>query len=522
MTTEYDAVIFSDLPDPTIVWKNLGGYKVAHVLRTHGYSVLVIDHLHYFNQADIKKILNNCVSERTKFVGFSITFFNSVEGSDVRYPNAKMNYVSMNYNRSFCPQGAEFEHTLLDCVKTLNSKCKIVLGGASTISNLISNKNIDFIVNGYAEISIVNLMKYLEGTEPLLSAYKNIYGVTVVDDRNAEKYIMYNSTMRWLPSDIGVAKSLPTEISRGCVFDCAFCTYPMRGKKSTDHVRGIDGIVDEMEYNYQNYGITTYSLMDDTFNDDDTKLDMMLAARRKLSFDPIYWCYARLDLLTANPGRVDKMYDLGVRAMYMGIETLKKETGAKIGKGMHAEKQRETVEAIRKKYNNDILMHGSFIVGLPHEPADSIKSTLNLILSGDLPLHSYIFNPLIMRREADSEWWQSKIDKDYEKYGYTDQGQNGNDDLIMKKPAPLVNWKNDQMTSAEAVELSKYCNGLQQSDNLYLNGQTMWALMNYEEYSYERCKNLQYKDINWHELSKLKLKNLFLYKKQLFKTLNIG
>jgi len=326
MMTEYDAVIFTDLPNVNVIWKPIGAYKVAHVLREHGYKVLVVDHFHFFNKDEIADIINHTVSSRTKFVGFSVTFYNSIETSS----NLKIQLLPMDFNQSFCPQGLDFEQHLVARIKQANSKCKIVLGGASTVTHLLNNKNVDFVVFGYAEISVVTLMKHLDRGESLNSSFKNVHGITIIDDRNATGYDISSSTMKWLPEDIGVDKLLPLEISRGCVFNCAFCTYPMRGKKSTDFLRDESIIADELIYNYENYGITSYSLDDDTFNDSDEKLDMMLRVRKKLNFTPAFWCYARLDLLTIRPDQIDKMYDIGVRSIYLGVETLNRAAGLKI------------------------------------------------------------------------------------------------------------------------------------------------------------------------------------------------
>ena len=91
-----------------------------------------------------------------------------------------------------------------------------------------------------------------------------------------------------------------------------------------------------------------------------------------------------------------------------------------------------TYYAISKQYGNNFLMHGLFIVGLPHESVESVTDTYNKIMSQEIPLHSTYFESLHIMKPG-MTWLQSEFDKNWHNYGYTE---------ISKTDTPFLNWKN--------------------------------------------------------------------------------
>jgi radical SAM superfamily enzyme YgiQ (UPF0313 family) len=518
MTKKYNCIFFTDITNPIVSQKSLGAYKIAHVLRQHGYSCLVVDHLHSFSTDELNQLLDLCVSEQTKFVGFSVGFFSNTEGIDLLTANE---FNTMNFNKSFFPQGAEVEQQFMAKLRSINPNCKIVLGGPFANLDKLTNRNINYVVKGYAEVSAVNLMNHLAHNEPLEKSYKNLFGIVVIDDRNADGYDFRNCTMRWLPEDVVNCKVLPLEVSRGCVFNCKFCHYPLRGKKNNDYLRAVEHIKEELEYNYKHYGIKTYYILDDTFNDNDDKLDAMLDAIKQLDFQPLFWCYCRLDLLYNKPERIAKIYDIGVRSIFLGIETFNKQAGSAIGKGMNADKQFQTLRYIRKNYGNNLLMHGNFIVGLPGEDEDSIKHTVNMIKTGEAPLHTVLFSPLKIYKGAD--WWSSDLDLNYEKYGYRimefpeDKLPDVHKRAGFTASSPFIVWENDQMTYLDAARIGAWAfNEL--TEVRHIPNFIMWEMLNYG-YSFDTLKDINVTKMKVLPLQKLKMKKVTQYKTNLFKLL---
>lgn len=503
----YHVIIFTDLTDTVLTAKPLGAYKIASSLRAVGYKCLVVDNLSTWSEEDITVLLKKVMSSHTLFVGFSTTFLQSINNT------ADGEYLNYEPNVSIFPQGQQFENKIIGLIKEINPICKIVLGGHKVNPNC-SNKNIDIIVRGLSEVSIVNLTKSLEQQSKFTDSYKNIFGINIVYKDQEKEYDFSNSPMLWEPTDIVNYQVLPLEPARGCIFNCKFCSFPQRGKKTLDYLMNPEILYNELLNNYKLYGTTTYQLLDDTFNDSDYKLDSILDIVKQLPFQPIFWAFNRLDLMAAKPERIQKMFDIGLRATSFGIETLKKETGVIVGKGFDPKKQIEAVQSIRKRYGNELLMHGLFIIGLPHESLDEVQKTFDLIYSGELPLHSAYFETLFIAKPNEL-WIQSDFDKNWQNYGYEDIGT--------PSTSRGIHWKNDLMTMEQAnAKKKEFFDILFKDDRFYIPGQTAWALMNYKNFDLQKIQNLKNTRIDWHEVTLAKKDFFEDYKKKLFEMLDIN
>lgn len=503
----YDAVIFTDVTDTVTIYKAIGAYKIANTLRQQGYSCLVVDHLHAFSLDEMKKVIDKSVSINTLFVGFSTTFFNSTVDS-VNTDG------SLTYNSNLSgviPQGIDFENQIVNYIKTRNYNCKIIVGGTKAHSN-INDKNVDYSIIGYGEVSILSIANHLKSNTPILNSYKNLYGVTIVDNRKNEGYDFVNSKFEWQDTDVGNSKVLPLEIARGCIFKCKFCSYPLNGKQNLDFIRDGDILYEEMQSSYDRYGISNFYILDDTFNDSTYKLDILESIVKRLTFQPKFWAYTRLDLIAQNNGLIDKLYNIGLRGIYFGIETLNKRTGLIIGKGFDRAKQISTIRQIRERYGNQVTMHGSFILGLPEENISSMRQTFDQLMDESIPLHTFIFHGLNLYKN-ESVPFNSELGKNYKDYGYTEINTNHN--------SPKVNWKNAHLDHVTASELANEFNTTaQNSSRLYLPGQIGFSLKNlgFED---EYISGVKFKDVDWNQISMKKNNFIKEYKDNLLTKLSI-
>lgn len=434
----YDIILFTGINEGKDA-KNvanmpaLGAYKCAHVLRENGYSCLVIDYTCYFSAEELINILDIAVGPNTLMVGSSTTFLGptTLERKNLEY---------CDFAFEFLPYDKEISKQIVEYLK--NKNIKLLVGGSSITENW-PNKTIDYVIVGYAEIAIVNLANHLKNKTDIAKSYKNIHGVTIIDDRTASEYDFVNSTMRWLDIDVVNRKKLPIEIGRGCIFKCSFCAYPMNGKKKLDFIKNIDHIIEELEYNYYNYGIKEYAIVDDTFNDSVEKIQQLHDRIIKLPFKLWLWAYIRLDLLTIKTETIDLLYNMGLRACLFGIESFHMPTAKALGKGFNKTRQIETIAYIKNKYP-DWKMEGSFIVGAPYESKESIWDTAELIANKEVLLDGWAFTPLSITKV--DKPFKSILDKEYEKFGYS---------ILEDSNLQLLIWKNEHMNFYEAVNLTK-------------------------------------------------------------------
>lgn len=498
---KYQTIIFTDFVDTTLSVKTLGAYKIASELRRAGFSCLVIDCMSVWSVAEMKKLLAAVMDDDTLFVAFSTTFLMSTQGVE----HAPTRYQPLVVDLSFLPQGSVFEAELVTEIKNISPACKIVLGGYKATAEC-RNPHVDIVVKGLAELSVVHLAQDLERGKDLRHASRTLWKKTLIDLEQTDLYDFASAGMQWQDTDVVNARVLPFEPARGCIFNCRFCSFPQRGKKTLDHVLSAELIHDHLLHNWNKWQIDTYQLMDDTFNDSDEKLKIFADVVSQLPFKPKFWAYNRLDLLALKPNRIDRLLEVGVRATSFGIESFNVRAGKAVGKGLDAQRQIDTIRHIRKNYGNEILMHGLFIIGLPHETTDDVMLTRRRILDQDIPLHSAYFESLFIRQPW-SSWNLSEFDINYKKYGYKYQGT---------VQGSWVDWSNQHMDFATACILRDETNQLMWTDqHMHIPGQTMWSLMNYPGHGLDTLKVTKNRDVNWAEITESKRRYGETYKTEL-------
>jgi hypothetical protein len=436
--SKYNVILFTDvitIQDDDILSPGIGAYKLANTLRKSGYSCLVVHHTSKFTVDEIYKLLDTTVGDNTYLIGFSTTFYNILN-------TKKVDLLAENFN--LFPQGAEFDDQIFYHIKRLNHKVKVTVGGPVICADL-KCKYADFLVLGYAEANIVNLVDHVKDNVPLKNSYRNIINnKIIINNVLAEGYKFTTDSMTWLPEDVVNNTILPIEIGRGCIFSCAFCSYPMNGKKKLDFIKESEIIADELLYNFNNYGITQYYITDDTFNDSVDKLISLREVIIGLPFKPEFWCYARLDLICTHPETIQMLYDIGIRKIMFGIETLDRKSGLAIGKGYNREKQIAMISYIKETYPK-IHMHGSFIIGTPYESEESIRRTLDALISHEIKLDTVVVRPMVIGKTENGLVFESKITKDYKKFGYR---------AVPNKNPFALSWENDELNSDKAQELT--------------------------------------------------------------------
>jgi hypothetical protein len=351
-----------------------------------------------------------------------------------------------------------------------------------------------------------------KGTTPTTPSYwyKNLYGSTIVDGSTYRDNNFVNTVMRWLPKDaILPGETLPIEIARGCIFQCKFCSYPLNGKKSLDHIKDLNLLQEEFIENYKKYGVTRYLFLDDTFNDSVEKLEMMEEISRKLPFRLEYWAYIRLDLVASKPHTLKLLHNSGLRAAHLGIETLNKKTGSIIGKGADPEKLIETIQLIKKQYAHQLLLHASFIVGLPKEDANSVINTADRVLRRDIPIDSADFFPLVIQPKGYTNYL-SAFGMDFAQYGYQKKNHKEITELERLHTQDAIIWKNGHMDLHHAIELSTEINKkVWQSSNMRA---TMAFQIANLGFNLDDCVKTKLTEIDWHTLKLTKYKRFEEYK----------
>jgi len=455
--------------------RSIGAYQVAHFLRSNDYSVQVIDFTDYFTEEELISAVNKFLNNDTLVVGISTTF-----------------YTEKNDNWGFADNHEDkFEiKTLpknliytLGYIKDHFPKIKIVLGGSKSYATKLDI--VDKNIFGYAEQEFLEYLSELKGSKKIGKLYrqKHFFSIQSLDHK-------FTSQDCILPGE-----TLPIEISRGCIFKCKFCAFPLNGKTKLDYIRDPEQIKEEMIYNYYKFNTTNYFFSDDTFNDSSEKIENLFNVIKTLPFKIKFTTYLRLDLLYHNKEQILMLKEMGLATAFFGIESLNQKTASSIGKGMNINKTKDFLYNLYNEWDREIPITCSFIIGLPYESIDSVFKTYEWIRSS--PFNSMFF-PLAI---TDKAYYKSDFDINYEKYGYTFTPETGK-------------WHNNFMDFDKALDISNKFNNelMKQNDNP--SGWFLMSLLN-NGYDFHEAKNLKIKDLNIKRIMRAKINKVNEYKKLL-------
>jgi hypothetical protein len=398
-----------------------GAYAIASHLRLLGYSVLVVPHCSKLSRRGVEAIISRH-SDGLIWVGLSTTFFYTVSSALSDWQQSWHDCDELIMTNDFVAKKAAREFrigtTLIWGTKEINSIAKFlrekynipfIVGGAwvtqidrGGLGELEPNVH---IITGRGEISA----ELTTGSKTVVHADNNDY-----DNNDFKSRIYtYNQQDQIDPNDW-----LPLEVSRGCFFNCAFCSYD---RKSTLSYRDPDSLRQELIRNYELFGVTKYVVMDDLYNDSKEKVRILHdQVWSKLPFQPEWTSYMRLDMIWADPESAEFLKHSGARLGSFGIETLHDVAGRRVGKGLGKQRILETLANLKKVWGDDTLIMAYFIMGLPDEPEQSMLDTIAW-LEGDNELYSYSAAPMWITPPAhnDIALKQHPISQDNKKYGIT-------------------------------------------------------------------------------------------------------
>jgi len=409
-----------------------GAAKIASELRKDGKDVLIVPNCMNLSFAGIKQIIENN-KKNLLWVGLSTTLMGMrVTESD------REDYYDLWVKSPDAIIDIDFLVKKVDDAKT-----DVLLWNAKAlgrISHLLASKySVPFVIGG----SYVNLV---DTRAPL--AHPNMHVVKGYaeahtkeltrarssDPKQEVPYIVNNdhydntefkdSQIYWTDSDfIKPDDWLPIEIARGCAFNCAYCNYPRRGE--FDSYRHAKSMREELIRNYEKFGVTKYTLVDDLYNDSKEKVRFLYdEVWSRLPFKPEWVSFMRLDMFWADPDSAEIIKASGARYGGFGIETLNDQAGKRIGKGLGKKRIIETLTHLKQVWGDQVLIGANMIAGLPFEPIESIHESIDWTMTTDL-IHGATWQYLqlippdiniipINNLPPDTK---NRIDSDFDKFG---------------------------------------------------------------------------------------------------------
>lgn len=429
-----------------MVSRYIGPYKISHWVKKAGYSSQVIDFIDDLSEDQLLAATLKFVSSETKILAISMTFIsNNV-------------YVWDNGASARLPEHC---YKVLRKVKQKYPNIKFVLGGY--MSDRVSGWGIiDATIMSYTSATEDIFLEYLNhlatgSVKPLGQLILPNFGKTKLTTKyrmhfNQAREPLYNiesDDFKFVKEDVILpGEPLPLDVSRGCIFACKFCQYPHLGKKKLDYIRGMAYLEDELQYNYETFGTDKYYILDDTFNDTQTKVQEFYDMTQRLPFNITYSAYLRADLIHRFPEMAPLLQESGLYGAYHGIETFHPEASKLVGKAWSGKHAKEWIPKLYHEiWNNKVPMHTNFIVGITGDTPENVLSTADWFIDNNM--HSIQFNTLGLfgpNNDKSKYTLQSEFDKNADKYGYT---------FSEKEKEMYRPWKNDNWTTGSAAAMVK-------------------------------------------------------------------
>jgi hopanoid biosynthesis associated radical SAM protein HpnJ len=158
--------------------------------------------------------------------------------------------------------------------------------------------------------------------------------------------------------------------SRGCPAQCTFCLWPQTHSGHRWRLRSSDDIVNECRYALENFpGLREIFFDDDTFNYQKARTIELCSKLKTLNFT--WSCTSRV---TTDYDTLKAMKDAGCRLLIVGYESGDQQILKNIKKGATIDMARRFTANCKKL---GLTVHGDFIVGLPGETRDTLRTSIN-------------------------------------------------------------------------------------------------------------------------------------------------
>lgn len=258
---------------------------------------------------------------------------------------------------------------------------KIIVGGPHTSVALNTIPQfVDYIVQGEGENVILKILNG-EVKERIIRAQR----IKDLDSLPFQPWDIFNK----LPYDysclwMDVEPVFTLNTSRGCPFNCAFCSVgSIWGKQITFF--SADRIFSEIEYLIKKFDAKGIYFREDNFTINQERMEEF--CEKLIKKVNIEWaCESRVDTL-CNEELIKLMSAAGCKAVYLGVESGSQRILDKLNKNITVEQIQRCI-ILCKKYN--IRTYCSLITGVPGETYEDYLLTKKLMEK--LKPYSYSFN----------------------------------------------------------------------------------------------------------------------------------
>jgi radical SAM superfamily enzyme YgiQ (UPF0313 family) len=245
----------------------------------------------------------------------------------------------------------------------------------------------DYCIVGEGEVAMPSLVEALNGGRPFSEVPGLVWRENGVIRRTPTAPPLENLDLLPFPDfsllRMGFRKKMgsinfghsiiPMQTSRGCPFDCSFCSVTEMFGRHYRH-RSTESIIEELSrYDPKHNFIFFY---DDNFaaNAGRTKELLRAMIERKLGFQ--WSTQVRADV-ARDPELLDLMVRAGCGTLYIGFESVDPQSLKEMKKNQTVDEIRQAIALIRKR---KIHIHGMFILGFDSDSPEKARATVKFAI----------------------------------------------------------------------------------------------------------------------------------------------
>ncbi len=313
-----------------------------------------------------------------------------------------------------CLYSSQFSQAIRICEisKAILPDTITVIGGAhpTFLPELcLVHKCLDFIIMGEGELSLKELLLYMNSGKPIVNVEGIAFRVNGSVKINPSRCLIENLDFLPFPArhllplkkyfDIDMPMGLVSRqhppinliTSRGCPFQCSFCSS-CHYWGDRYRARSVENVLREME-SLKEMGIRELKFFDDNLTYDSERAKKIFKSMVHKKFGFTWNCPNGIAASTLDEEMIKLMKDSGCYEITLAIESGDQEVLTNLlKKPVDLKKIKEITSLIKK---NNINTYGFFIIGFPGETKQQIYNTLNFIDNLKLDRISlFIANPL--------------------------------------------------------------------------------------------------------------------------------
>jgi anaerobic magnesium-protoporphyrin IX monomethyl ester cyclase len=284
---------------------------------------------------------------------------------------------------------------IVELVRSLKPKVRVVVGGydPSLAPDAYVPTGVDYIVRGEGELTFRELLRALEQG----GSFDRICGLSY---RNGDQWVhnpdrpihrledgevkLPNRSARVLRGYTLLGRQVDViETSRGCTYDCSFCSIiEMRGRNF--HTYSFDRVIADIR-DARDHGARTIFLVDDNITLNVHRFEALCHAIIEAGLNKLDYFVQGMTSAIANQGETlaPLMRQAGFRYVFLGIENIlegdleflhaaaknaARDNGHNTGNA--------TLKAIEYLHRNQMYVVGGLIVGNPDDTRESIEANL--------------------------------------------------------------------------------------------------------------------------------------------------